>query len=261
MSFAELIAGAQQREDSFSLAVPETWLQGRTAYGGFSAAVALSVALKVGGEALPPLRSAVVSFVGPAYGTLEARARVLRRGKNATWISAELAREGEVTCTATFVFMGPVDSALHLNDCQAPAGFNPPEDGASYKPHPLMPVFLRENFEARFAVPRAGEKQPELCWWVRLKDRAGLDPMTEVLLIGDCLPPGVLPLLGAGVPVSSMTWQVNLLTPAPVTRDGWFLLRSRGDYAETGCSSQTMEIWDADGAPVASGMQSIAVFG
>jgi acyl-CoA thioesterase len=261
MSFAELIAGAESREDGLALAVPEMWLQGRTAYGGFSAAVALAAAVKVGGEGLPPLRSAAVSFVGPAYGTLEARARVLRRGKNATWIGAELTREGEVTATATFVFMGPVESALHLNDCPPPAGFNLPEVGANYKPHPLMPVFLLENFEARFAVPKSSEKLPELCWWVRLKVREGLDPMSELLLIGDALPPGVLPLLGAGVPVSSMTWQVNLLTPAPVTRDGWFMLRSRGDYAEKGCSSQTMGIWNADGAPVASGMQSVAVFG
>ncbi len=261
MSFAELIAGAESREDGLTFAVPDTWLQGRTAYGGFSAAVALSAAMKVCGEGLPPLRSAVVSFVGPAYGTLEARARVLRRGKNATWIGAELTRAGEVTATATFVFMGPVESALHLNDCPVPEGFNLPENGASYKPHPLMPVFLRENFEARFAIPKSDERVPDLCWWVRLKDRAGLDPMSEVLLIGDALPPGVLPLLGAGVPVSSMTWQVNLLTARPVTRDGWFMLRSRGDYAEAGCSSQTMAIWNADGAPVASGMQSIAVFG
>ncbi len=261
MSFAELIAGAENREHGLAITVPETWLQGRTAYGGFSAAVALSAAMKVGGEGLPPLRSAVVSFVGPAYGALEARARVLRRGKNATWIGAELTREGEVTATATFVFMGPVESTLHLNDCPPPAYLSAPEDGATYKSHPLMPAFMRENFEARFAVPKSDAKQPELCWWVRMNERDGLDPMSEVLLIGDALPPGVLPLLGARVPVSSMTWQVNLLTPAPVTRDGWFLLRSRGDYAETGCSSQTMTVWDANGAPVASGMQSIAVFG
>jgi acyl-CoA thioesterase len=261
MSFAELIARAEPRGHGLALTAPDSWMQGRTVYGGFSAALALAAAVKVGGEGLPPLRSAVVSFVGPAYGALEARARVLRRGKNATWIDAELTREGEVTATATFVFMGPVESALHLNDCPPPAGFNPPEAGTTFEPHPFMPVFLRENFDVRFAVPKSDAKLPDLCWWARLKDRGGIDPMGEVLLIGDALPPGVLPLLGARAPVSSMTWQINLLTSSPVTRDGWFLLRSRGDYAEAGCSSQTMTIWNADGAPVASGMQSIAVFG
>ena len=41
----------------------------------------------------PQLRSAQISFVAPLTGPIEARARVLRRGKNATWISAELTTE------------------------------------------------------------------------------------------------------------------------------------------------------------------------
>ena len=51
------------------------------------------------------------------------------------------------------------------------------------------------------------------------------------------------------------------MTAAPVTRDGWFLLHAAGNYAENGCSSQGMGVWDADGAPLATGMQSIAIFG
>jgi acyl-CoA thioesterase len=58
-----------------------------------------------------------------------------------------------------------------------------------------------------------------------------------------------------------MTWQMNLLTPLPRSRDGWYLLRARGNYAELGCSSQNMAIWNADGVAIATGMQSIAIFG
>jgi hypothetical protein len=57
-----------------------------------------------------------------------------------------------------------------------------------------------------------------------------------------------------------MQWQVNLLTPAPTT-DTWWLLRSSGDYAEAGCSSQEMGIWNTRGKPVLAGMQSVALFG
>ena len=84
----------------------------------------------------------------------------------------------------------------------------------------------------------------------------------QLVLCADALPPGVLPLLARPAPpVSSMTWQLNLLTPAPATRDGWWLLRSTGDYSENGCSSQRMEIWNAAGEPVSLGMQSVAMFG
>ncbi|MEJ6009310.1 thioesterase family protein [Novosphingobium aquae] len=261
MTFADLLACAEESEDDFNVTVPEGWLQGRTAYGGFSAALALAAAMRMGGEGLPPLRSASVSFVGPASGEAEVRARVLRKGKNATWISAEITCGGACTLNATFVFMGPVNSAVHLNRQVPPAGLLVPEEGREFEPHPHMPVFLRCNFEVRFALPKAEGKSAEICWWVRLKDRAALDPMVEVLLVADALPPGILPLLTPATPVSSMTWIANLLTPAPITRDGWWLLRSSADYSERGCSSQHMGLWNADGEPVVSGMQSVAVFG
>ena len=70
-----------------------------------------------------------------------------------------------------------------------------------------------------------------------------------------------MPLMSRPITISSMQWQFNLLTPMPVTRDGRWLLRSTGDYAEAGCSSQMMEVWNTEGAPVCFGTQSIALFG
>lgn len=260
MSLAELLAEARLLDSGFGMSVPADWLQGRTAYGGFSAALALTAALRAGGAHLPPLRSAQVSFVGPLYGELEVTARVLRLGKNATWVAAEVLREGEVSLLASFVFMGPVPSSLHLDDRPVPTGLIAPETAKVLVPNPMMPAFIQQ-LEIRFALPPSAEKQPELCWWVRLKDRSGLDAMSELMLIADALPSGALPLLDPGTPASSMTWQMNLLDPAPTTRDGWWLLRSRADFAENGGVSQAMHIWNADGAAIASGMQAVAVFG
>jgi len=57
-----------------------------------------------------------------------------------------------------------------------------------------------------------------------------------------------------------MTWLCNLLTAAPATTDGWWLLRTSSDYARAGSSSQEMGMWNADGEPVAQQMQSVALF-
>jgi acyl-CoA thioesterase len=259
MSLSAILDGAEPLEDGFGTAIPADWHQGRTAYGGFSAALALSAAMKLGGV-MPPLRSAQVSFVGPLSGAVTARAKVLRSGRNATWVAAEIAGEGGVGLTATFVFMGPVDSALHLNDRSLPEGLIP-VDAAQTLPTERGAIFLRNHFDVRFALPRSEAKRPEMCWWLRARETQGLDPMVALLLCADGLPPGVMALLPPVTPVSSMGWQMNLLTPAPTTRDGWWLLRSTGDYAEQGCSSQLMEIWNTDGEAVAVGMQSVAVFG
>jgi len=258
MGLPTILAAARPSAEGFAATIPLEWMQGRTSYGGLSTALALEAARRADRD-LPPLRSATVNFVGPLAGEVEVRAKVLRRGRNATWIAAEVESGAGVGLTATFVFMGPVESSLHLHQVPPPAGLVPVEE-ASPLPEGMGPGFIT-NFDRRFALPRGEAPAPEICWWIRLKDAAGLDAMVALVLCADALPPGVLPLLGRGVAVSSMTWMVNLLTPAPVTRDGWWLLRAAGNYAENGCSSQDMAIWNADGVAVAAGMQSVALFG
>ncbi len=258
MSLPQVLAAARPIEGGFAATVPENWMQGRTAYGGFSAALALVAAQRLVDD-LPPLRSATVNFIGPLAGEVEVRARQLRRGRNATWIDAEVVGESGIGLTATFVFMGAVEaSTLHLHDVPAPANVIP-LDQAVPLPERAGPSFA-PNLDRRFALPQSDEKLPEICWWERIKDAAGLDPMVALILLADALPPGVMPLTGPA-PISSMTWLINLLTPLPTTSDGWFMLRAAGNYAEKGCSSQDMAIWNSDGEAVAVGMQSIAVFG
>ncbi|MDE8654362.1 acyl-CoA thioesterase [Novosphingobium album (ex Liu et al. 2023)] len=257
--FAAVIAAARPVPQGLCVDIPETWHQGRTAYGGFSSALALVAAMRAG-TALPPLRSAQMAMIAPLSGQVAATAQVLRQGRNATWIEARIAGEKGVGFSASFAFMGPVASTLAIDHRPMPAGVNPPEQGAALSTERGV-AFLRNHFDVRFALPRAAAKQPEMCWWVRPRERDGLDPMVELLLCADALPPGVMPLLAPGVPVSTMHWQVNLLAPAPTTRDGWWLLRSTGDYAQAGCSSQRMAIWNTQGVPMAAGTQSIALFG
>ncbi|MFM2302181.1 MAG: hypothetical protein RLZZ84_1917 [Pseudomonadota bacterium] len=258
MSLPDTLSNIRRVDGGFVTEIPEDWKQGRTSYGGFSAALALEAARNLAPD-LPPLRSAQVSFVGPLSGEVEVRARILRRGRNASWISAEITSESGVGLTATFVFMGPVESTLHLHEVPMPARIIP-VDQAKALPDGRGPGFAG-HFNRRFAVPRSDQPEPEIDWWVQLKDRAGLDPMVELMLCADALPPGVLFMMNSAAPISSMTWLVNLLTPLPVSRDGWWMLRSAGNYAEQGCSSQDMAIWNADGTAVAVGMQSIALFG
>ena len=261
MSFTDLLAGAEARDGGFDLNIPESWHQGRTAFGGLSAALALSAARQQGGANLAPLRSAAISFVGPLAGRVAVRARLLRQGKNASWVSAEILRDGGVGLTASFVYMRQVPSVLHLNECPIPAGIIPPQDLVVLEPGPHAPVVAKAHFDVAFALPPSPAPGPEASRWVRLRREDGLDPATALLLVGDSLPLAVLHLVGRGTPVSSMIWQANFLTDQPQTRDGWWLLRSRANYAADGCSSQIMTVWNADGEPVMTGMQSVAVFG
>ena len=237
-------------------AIPDNWLQGRTSYGGLSAALALWAAQQSDTD-LPPLRSALVAFIGPLSGDIVIRATRLRRGRNAAFVQADIDSAAGLGLRATFVFMGPVESRIDHRVGQAPDFPAPGPETQTYKGHSA--VSFTQNFEL---VDRRDDSVGPAEWlrWVRLNEREGLDPMVELIAVADCLPPAALKLIGGPAPVSSMTWQLNLLGPAPATTDGWWLLRADTAYARDGSSSQPMHIWNADGQPIAEQMQSVAIF-
>ena len=74
--FSDLMAAMRQSSTDHSIVLPDDWLQGRTAYGGLSAALCLE-ATKRSHEDLPPLRSAHFCFIGPAMGALNMTSDVL----------------------------------------------------------------------------------------------------------------------------------------------------------------------------------------
>jgi hypothetical protein len=157
---------------------------------------------------------------------------------------------------ATFVFMRALDSAVDHQAGVAPAFARPAPGDPIY--HGVPGVAFTGNFE--FLDHLGGSLGPaEWLRWLRLSERDGLDPEVELVAAADCLPPAALRLVGGLAPVSSMTWQLNLLAP-PATQDGWFLLRSDTAHARAGASSQAMAIWAADGTPLAEQMQSVAIF-
>lgn len=234
--------------------IPDPWLQGRTSYGGLSSALALHAAQQSDTD-LPPLRSAQVAFIGPLAGDVVIRATRLRRGRNAAWVQADIESDAGLGLRATFVFMGAIDSAVDHVVASPPGFAVPGPDTRTWFGNPAVP--FTQNFE--FVDDRSGAPS-EWVRWLRLRERAGLDPMVELIAIADCLPPAVLKLLGRPAPMSSMTWQLNVLGPQPATADGWWLLRATTDYARAGSSSQAMHIWNTAGEAIAEQTQSVALF-
>ncbi|UZK66748.1 thioesterase family protein [Sphingomonas sp. M1-B02] len=252
---AEILAARTPLEMGFETSIPADWLQGRTAYGGLSAAIALQAALELEPD-LPPLRSAQVAFIGPLAGRVRITATRLRRGRNAAFLQADVTSDAGLGLRATFVFMAALPSAI-VHD-EAPRGaVTPPAADAELYTGPGN--FFTGNFN--FLDPKLALAPAEWLRWVRLRDRNELHPMVELMAIGDALPPGAFKLAKPNTPLSSLNWQINFLDAEPATQDGWWLLHARADSARAGYSSQRMTIWNAAGAPVAEAMQGVAIFG
>lgn len=250
----DILSAIEPVEGGFRSQVPPSWMQGRTSFGGYSAALALHAAQRCEPD-LPPLRSAQIAFIGPLAGDVTVTATKLRRGRNAAFIQADVVSDAGLGLRATFVFMGAIASRVTLDEAPRAPSAPPPPEAKLYRG---PAEFFTGHFE--FLDRKEALGTAEWLRWARLRERDALDPMVEMMAIGDALPPAAFRLLEGQAPLSSLNWQINLLTPEPTTQDGWWLLNASADTAENGCSSQRMRVWNAEGKLVAEAMQAVAIF-
>jgi hypothetical protein len=251
MSLFNLLDLAVAGANGLTITIPDEWLQGRTAYGGLSAAVALAAA-KTAYTDLPPLRSAQVAFVGPLSRAVTATPSLLRRGKNSAFVSCDVAGDDGVGLRALFLFMASRTSTIaHLD-------LSPPDFplGGDRVDAAKVPQGFLTNFELSTWQAEGGSVRR----WVRLRDRERLPPEVELIAIADALPPATMTLAKEWGPISTTTWQLNLVTDAPSSPNGWWLLEAKTLYSGNGNSSQTMTVWNCDGVAQATATQSVALF-
>lgn len=241
--------------------IPDDWKQGRTAYGGLSAAFLLE-RVRADYTDLPPLRSMIVNFTGPVTDAPTLSSTLLRQGRNVTTAYATAEIEGKTVCTATFSFGASRESAVRVvgPDVETPD----PDNVQPFFPpgaEKFAPAFTR-HFETKLiegARPMSGTDRGYIRCWCRHRDQRARSGEAALLAIADMLPPAALPLLKTFAPVSSMTWMCNFLRD-PETQDGWYMLDTDLTAAQDGYSSQVMRIWNRKGELIADGMQSVVIF-
>lgn len=252
----------QEEGQGYTAPIPDHWRQGRTAYGGLTAALMYEASQRTLTD-LPPLRSAIVNFVGPVTDTPTLTAELLRRGRNVTNVSARADVGEQCVGRADFLFGTSRASEVHM-EFPAPKA-PPPETCELFTPEvakPIVPQFFH-NFDTRLIAgerPLMG-KDGYIRTWSRHMDPDSRQGTGSLLCLADVLPPAALPLVRRMAPVSSMSWIVNILSDAPETEDGWWQVESRLTAARGGYSTQVMRIWNTAGELVVEGMQSIAIFG
>lgn len=259
-TYSDLIAAFAAAPDAFQGRVAANWLQGRTIYGGLTAALCLEGALRAH-PGLPALRSAQISFVGPAEGAVSVRSEILRQGKFVTFVSADLFGDGGIAARAVFAFGLARPSMFNRHFTPAPNVPDPDASGFFFPPGIEGPVFAR-NFDVRLArggMPMSSSTEHDHFLWVRHRDPAATST-PAFLALADMPPPAMMPMFPTFARISSMTWALNFLTDHPQTDDGWWLLESRAENAAEGYSSQDMFAWSRRGEPVIAGRQSVAIF-
>lgn len=248
--------------DGFVIDAPGDWSQGRTLYGGMTAALAYEAVRRSHAE-LGPLRSAQLTFIGPASGRLRFTSTLLRRGRSSALIAAECFNEEGPAARAVFVFAPARESQVAHNFLPMPKVARPEDVGAFRKEGGTAPRGFWNNFETRLAAGARlfdrNAERPEFTTWTRFLDTGGADPTTALLAIADCLPPAAMVLFPQPAPISTVTWTVDIAR-VPESLEGWHLLWASSEHAGEGYSLQNMAMWSERGDLLAVGRQAVAIF-
>ncbi|HZR37398.1 MAG TPA: thioesterase family protein [Nevskia sp.] len=267
MLFSEVLGSVEERDGAWTAAIPDSWAQGRTSFGGLLAA--LAVRAMRGLVPSVPLRVLQTTFIAPVpAGTVRIEARVLRSGKSATHVEAWLYDRDQPACLVVAIFGAARESAIQVE--LPPPGLQVTPEQA--RPFPwiegVTPAFTR-NTEMRWAsgkLPFTGATEPKTQIYVGFRNEpfAGNGLLGESQLIGyaDIIPSPGISLLRKPAPASSLTWTLEILTddygPA---RPGLWLMDAEVSSGRQGYLSQSATLWSPEWKAFALSRQSVVAFG
>lgn len=259
MTIASLLDPITGQPGPAHLTNAQDWMQGRTLYGGASALVAYTMAVRAF-PGLSPLRAGQVAFVAPVGEEIELTAEIIRQGRNVTQVRSEIRCEGRIALSAFWLF-GQDREANAVHPAAPPEHWpGPPEANDSVNSGP-MPSFIQHNFELRHGQPKGEDRGATVRRWARLIEEHDLDPVAKLVLMGDVMPPGAMRAMQRLGPISSINWSFNVLDPTSRSPGGWYLAENASQHADVGYSSERLRMWDVNGRQVLDGLQCVAVFG
>lgn len=262
MRFSQIMAAVQGSAGEWHADVAPSWQQGRTLFGGLQSALAVR-AMRGLLTHDAPLRTLQTTFIAPVPGgDVRIAARVLRSGKSATHVEAQLFDGEQIACAVIGVFGVPRESALRL----APQWPSPANDPASARElryvEGVTPAFT-QYLDFRWAsggFPFRGAAEARTQIYVRLKDECAVEE-SQLIALADAIPSPGLSILNTRAAASSLTWTLELLGGAfDASADGWWLMDAEVTAARDGYLSQTATLWSPDHQPVALSRQSVVVF-
>ncbi|MBA1147360.1 thioesterase family protein [Ectothiorhodospiraceae bacterium WFHF3C12] len=263
MNYTELLARTEPGAGSATQELTPDWLQGRTAFGGWQAALAVQAMRRAVGDDAP-LRTLQVNFIGPVEaGRVTATAEPLRQGRSATQAEARIDVDGQVRFQSVGIFAGSRESRL-LERPEAPAPAHaldhiedvPYLDGIS-------PAFT-QHFRMRWAdggLPFSGARHGNAQIYVKFRD-SGLDSESHLIALADAIPPTAICMLEERATMSSVNWSLELINPeAAIGKDVWIRFDAELAAARDGYGWQEARLWAETGELVAISRQCVAIFG
>ncbi|MFT5575446.1 MAG: acyl-CoA thioesterase [Bermanella sp.] len=246
----------------YRLEINESWLQGRTAFGGLSTSLIFE-AMQQQVDNDRHLRTLSVSFVGPVpAGEHRVNTRKLREGGSVSHLQGELLCDGEVAVNVNAAFGKARSSKVTV-----PGPTLPPAKAPEHCPRfpyvdGVTPEF-NKHFDMRLAhgaLPYSGASSPDFGMWVKFSGTQSLS-LSHLIALGDVPPmPGLNMIKPPGIG-SSLSWYLEFPADMPsLAADEFVYYDYRCQSAGDGYYNNISTLWTQSGKPLMFGRQVATVF-
>jgi len=250
-----------ETDDGWRLELPTGWMQGRSVFGGLTAAAATALAHRELGDDTWQLRTISTQLPRPLPpGLVSGRVVEIRRGKNACFVEVRLDGDEGAAVICHFVFVRPRLDATDVEPRTIWTGPDPESRDELPYLEGLTPEFT-QHVAFRWAeggYPYSGSDEAQFSGYCRFRSPAG-GPEGLVALL-DVWPCPTLAKLSGPAAASTVNWSAHLLE-IPAEQDGWFGFRYETVVGRGGFHTVNGRLFDASGRLVATSEQLAVVFG
>ena len=246
----------ENSEGSFEWTVPEGWSQGRSLFGGLSAAAAVSLASRFSDRRLRTMQAQLVGPIVP--GKLTGTCEVIRSGKTTSFLEVRLTQEDSLRGLFVFIFIEKREGSLAIPGPEKPK-WNGAQDCIEM-PYleGLTPQFTT-NIEFRFAyggIPFQGSPEAATGGYIQFRDSEKMLPEHQIALLDAWFPP-IFPSLAKPVFGSTVTWTAHLIADSAPGRHQF---KYDTLVADGGFSTSVGHMWDSAGNYVGYTEQTVVIF-
>lgn len=264
MSFEEILNSSELLETP---SIDSSWGQGRTLFGGLSAALAFNK-VRRNIEAERPLRSLSANFSGQVLSDtpFTLAHQILSDGKSISQANGQVIQNERIVTQVCACFGIERESNIDVNSPQIEL----PKLGSNQRLNymkGLTPEFV-QHFEFEYSkgqFPFSNSKVNELAGWVRFKEMA--DEFTEAHLIAlvDSWPPTVLQKLKSFAPCATVSWNLEVVQPLsllkqPLHAGDWLYYDAEIKQAHNGYAHTEAKIYTPNGTLIALSRQLVAIY-
>ncbi|ASM56067.1 hypothetical protein PNIG_b0486 [Pseudoalteromonas nigrifaciens] len=239
------------------------WCQGRTAFGGLSAAL-LYQAMRAQVNSERRLLSLSTNFVGPllADTPFSLSVEILREGKSSTQVLAKAIQNEQVCVIVQACFASNRNSAINVPVAKSLGLQEVNERHTLPFIQGQMPEFFQhvDLCPQQGAMPFSSAETSHLGGWMRFKETPAAITEAHIIALTDAWPPTLLQMFKQPAPASSMSWYLEFVQAPNLTPGQWLGFEAITHHAKGGYGLEDGCIWSQSGELIALTRQTVALF-